>query len=225
MNRARSVGGLVPARGNLPSSLNKPMTHHLPRLFLTRHGDTAWTDSAQRTGRTDIPLTQRGEERALQIGEKLQKYTFTCVFTSPLQRAARTCALAGFENLAKVDEDLLEWDYGRFEGKRTEDILSGRPGWELFRDGCPDGESPAEVADRADHFITRVRQCDGDVLAFSSGHIIRMIAARWLGLPPSAGRHFFCRPASVGVLGYEHKNCQEPIIGLWNHVSLPKCES
>jgi probable phosphoglycerate mutase len=152
----------------------------------------------------------------------LQKYNFSCVFTSPLQRAARTCAIAGFENIAQVDEDLLEWNYGRFEGKLTKDILSERPGWELFRDGCPDGESPADVAGRADRFIARVRDYDGDVLAFSSGHIIRMIAARWLGLPPSAGRHFFCRPASVGVLGYEHKNCQEPIIGLWNHISQPK---
>jgi probable phosphoglycerate mutase len=198
------------------------MSHHLPRLFLTRHGDTAWTDSAQRTGRTDIPLNQRGEERARQIGEKLQQYSFTSVFTSPLQRAARTCALAGFENVAKVDENLLEWDYGRFEGKLTKDILSQRPGWELFRDGCPDGESPADVAGRADRFITRVREYDGDVLAFSSGHIIRMIAARWLGLPPAAGRFFFCRPASVGVLGYEHKNSQEPILGLWNHITQPK---
>src|SRR5687768_2935543 len=105
------------------------MTPHLPRLFLTRHGDTAWTDSAQRTGRTDLPLNERGEQRALQIGEKLHKYKFIRVFTSPLQRAARTCALAGFENVAQVDQDLLEWDYGRFEGKQTKDILSQHPGW------------------------------------------------------------------------------------------------
>jgi probable phosphoglycerate mutase len=198
------------------------MSPHLPRLFLTRHGDTAWTDSAQRTGRTDLPLNERGEERARQIGTKLQKYSFTRVFTSPLQRAARTCTLAGFESVAEVEPDLMEWDYGRFEGKLTPDILKDRPGWELFRDGCPDGESPADVAGRADRFIARVRENDGDVLAFSSGHIIRMIAARWLGLPPAAGRFFFCRPASVGMLGYEHKNPDEPIIGLWNHISQPK---
>jgi probable phosphoglycerate mutase len=198
------------------------MSPHLARLFLTRHGDTAWTDSAQRTGRTDLPLNERGEERARQIGQKLQKHTFTRVFTSPLRRAAKTCALAGFGDVADVDADLVEWDYGRFEGKLTKDILYEWPGWELFRDGCPDGESPTDVAGRADRFIARVRDNDGDVLAFSSGHIIRMIAARWLGLPPGAGRYFFCRPASVGVLGYEHKNSAEPIIGLWNHISQPK---
>jgi probable phosphoglycerate mutase len=198
------------------------MTNHLPRLFLTRHGDTAWTDSAQRTGRTDLPLNARGEERARNIGQKLQQYTFTRVFTSPLRRAAKTCALAGFGDVADVDANLVEWNYGRFEGKLTKDILFEWPGWELFRDGCPGGESPTDVAGRADRFIARVRENDGDVLAFSSGHIIRMIAARWLGLPPGAGRFFFCRPASVGVLGYEHKSPAEPIIGLWNHISQPK---
>ena len=116
----------------------------------------------------------------------------------------------------------MEWDYGRFEGKLTKEIVSEWPGWELFRDGCPAGESPQDVARRADRFIARVRESDGDVVAFSSGHIIRMIAARWLGLPPAAGRFFFCRPASVGVLGFEHKRLDEPIIGLWNHISQPK---
>jgi probable phosphoglycerate mutase len=198
------------------------MSHHLPRLFLTRHGDTAWTESAQRTGRTDLPLNERGENRARQIGEKLQKYEFTCVFTSPLKRAAKTCALAGFGDLAETDSDLVEWNYGRFEGKLTKEILNEYPGWELFRDGCPDGESPGDVAARADRFIARVHENDGDVLAFSSGHIIRMIAARWLGLPPSSGRFFYCRPASVGVLAYEHKNAAEPIVGLWNHITQPK---
>jgi probable phosphoglycerate mutase len=190
----------------------------LPRLFLARHGDTAWTESRQHTGRTDIPLNQRGEERARQIGEQLQRFTFARVFTSPLQRASKTCALAGFGAVADVDPDLVEWDYGAFEGKLTRDILRERPGWELFRDGCPDGESPGDAAGRADRFVGRVRGIQGDVLAFSSGHIIRMIAARWLGLPPAAGRYFFCRPASVGVLGFEHHNRDEPIIGLWNYV-------
>jgi broad specificity phosphatase PhoE len=198
------------------------MSTHLPRLFLTRHGDTAWTDSSQRTGRTDLPMNERGEVRARQIGEKLKKFTFTHVFTSPLMRAAKTCELAGFGPIAEVDADLVEWDYGRFEGRLTREIINEWPGWELFRDGCPDGESPQDVAGRADRFIARVRQCDGDVVAFSSGHIIRMIAARWLGLPPVAGRFFFCRPASVGVLGYEHKRLDEPIIGLWNHISQSK---
>ena len=139
-----------------------------------------------------------------------------------MQRASKTCELAGFGAVATVDPDLVEWDYGRFEGMLTRDILKERPGWELFRDGCPGGESPADVAARADGFIARVRRIEGDVLAFSSGHIIRMIAARWLGLPPGAGRFFYCRPASVGVLGFEHKNRDEPIIGLWNHVAQPR---
>jgi len=194
------------------------MSSDLPRLFLTRHGDTAWTDSRQHTGRTDLPLNERGEERARQIGERLQRFSFIRVFTSPLQRASKTCELAGFGAVAQVDPDLLEWDYGRFEGKLTRDVVKERPGWELYRDGCPDGESPEDVAARADHFIARVRGIDGDVLAFSSGHIIRMIAARWLGVPPAAGRFFFCRPASVGVLGFEHHSREEPIIGLWNYV-------
>ena len=125
-------------------------------------------------------------------------------------------------SVAEVDPDLIEWDYGRFEGTVIGDILKSRPGWELFRDGCPDGESPQDVAARADRFIARVHGMEGDVLAFSSGHIIRMIAARWLGLPPLAGRFFFCRPASVGVLGFEHDSREEPIIRLWNYVRQPR---
>jgi probable phosphoglycerate mutase len=194
----------------------------MPKLYITRHGDTAWTESHQRTGRTDIPLNPSGEERARQIGERLRRYSFAGVFTSPLQRASKTCELAGFGAVAKTDPDLVEWDYGRFEGMLTKNILKERPGWELFRDGCPEGESPEDVAARADRFIARVRSIQGDVLAFSSGHISRMIAARWLGLPPAAGRFFYCRPASVGVLGFEHKNRKEPIIGLWNYVARPR---
>src|SRR5437588_5950596 len=197
------------------------MASELPRLFLARHGDTAWTDSRQRTGRTDLPLNERGEEHARQLGERLRRFSFARVFTSPLQRAAKTCELAGFGTGAVVDHDLIEWDYGRFEGKLTSDVLKERPGWELYRDGCPDGESPGDVAVRANRFIARARGVGGDVLAFSSAHVIRMIAARWLGLPPGAGRLFFCRPASVGVLGFEHKSRDEPIIGLWNYITHP----
>jgi broad specificity phosphatase PhoE len=197
------------------------MLSDLPRLFLARHGDTAWTDSRQHTGRTDLPLNERGEERARLIGGRLQRFVFTRVFTSPLQRASKTCALAGFGAVAEVDPNLVEWDYGRYEGKLTKDILKERPGWELYRDGCPEGESPSDAAARADRFIAQVRRLEGDVLAFSSGHIIRMIAACWLGLPPAAGRFFYCRPASVGVLAFEHNNRDEPIIGLWNYVRQP----
>jgi probable phosphoglycerate mutase len=198
------------------------MSSDLPKLYLARHGDTAWTDSHRHTGRTDLPLNERGEEHARQLGEQLREFAFARVFSSPLQRASKTCKLAGFGAGAEVDPDLIEWDYGRLEGTLISDIVKNRPGWELFRDGCPDGESPADVAARADRFIARVHGMEGDVLAFSSGHIIRMIAARWLGLPPLAGRFFFCGPASVGVLDFEHDSREEPIIRLWNYVRQPR---
>lgn len=194
----------------------------LPKLYLVRHGDTAWTDSRRHTGRTDVPLNERGEARARQLGAWLRQFSFARVLTSPLLRASKTCALAGFEARAEVDIDLLEWDYGCFEGKTTHDIVNDRPGWELFRDGCPDGESPRDVATRADRFIARLLGMTADVLAFSSGHIIRMIAARWNGLTPTAGRIFFCRPASVGVLGFEHDRLEEPVLRLWNYVIDPE---
>jgi probable phosphoglycerate mutase len=198
------------------------MTSDLPKLFLARHGDTAWTDSRQHTGRTDISLNKRGEEHARQLGERLRGFSFVRVFTSPLQRASKTCEIAGFGAAAEVDTDLLEWDYGDLEGMHTSDILKRQPGWELYRDGCPGGESADDVATRADRFIKQVHGISGDILAFSSGHIIRMIAARWTGLAPIAGRVFFCRPASVGVLGFEHDSREEPIIRLWNYVSEPR---
>jgi probable phosphoglycerate mutase len=154
------------------------MPSDLPKLYLARHGDTAWTDTGRHTGRTDVPLSERGEEHARQLGDRLRGFSFVRVFTSPLVRASRTCMLAGFGAGAEVDRDLVEWDYGHFEGKTTSDILKERSGWELFRDGCPGGESSESVAARADRFIARVRGLGGDVLAFSSGHVIRMIAAR-----------------------------------------------
>ena len=199
------------------------MSTHLPRLFLARHGDTPWTESRQHTGRTDLPLNERGEHNARQMGERLRKnYSFARVFTSPLQRASKTCELAGYGDMAEIDSDLVEWDYGSFEGRRGKEIRAERPGWLLFRDGCPGGESPEDVAARADRFIARIRALTGDILAFSSGHVIRMIAARWLGLPPGTGRFFYCRPASVGVLAYEHDSLDEPIIFKWNYMRLPR---
>jgi broad specificity phosphatase PhoE len=198
------------------------MAAALPKLYLARHGDTAWTESHQHTGRTDLALNELCEAHARQLGKRLRRSSFVCVFTSPLQRAKRTCELADFGARAEIDQDLVEWDYGRFEGTLTSDILKERPGWELYRDGCPDGESPADVAARADRFLARIRAVEGNVLAFSSGHIIRMIAARWLGLAPTAGRFFFCDPASVGVLGFEHDSRDHPVVRLWNDVSEPR---
>ncbi len=196
------------------------MPDDFPKLFLARHGDTPWTVSGQHTGRTDIPLNPQGEHHARQLGERLRQNTYVRVFTSPLQRAAKTCELAGYQPAAEINTDLLEWDYGAFEGKTSAEIQKQQPGWELYRDGSPQGESPADVAARADRFIKLVRSIQGNVLAFSSGHIIRMIAGRWLGLPPVDGRFFYCKPASVGILGYEHSSYDEPIIRAWNYIRL-----
>ena len=201
------------------------MSSPLPRLFLARHGATAWTDSHRHTGRTDLPLNERGEDRARELGTVLALTPFAHVFTSPLRRVAQSCALAGFGEIAEIDRNLLEWDYGPYEGKTTSEIVQEWPGWEQFRDGCPGGESPQDVAARADRFIARVLDLGGDVLAFSSGHIIRMIAARWLGLPPAAGRCFFCQPGSVGELGFEHDSPDQPIVRLWNSENVPPTAS
>ena len=191
------------------------MTEALPVVYLARHGETAWSVSGQHTGLTDLPLTQRGERNARQLGERLRGLAFAKVFTSPLQRAVRTCELAGYRGVAEVDRDLLEWDYGRYEGRRTDEIRAERPDWQLFRDGCPGGESPAQVASRADRVVSRVRAIQGDVLLFSSGHILRMLAVRWLGLEPSNGGRFLLSTASLSALGYEH-DLSQPAIRLWN---------
>jgi probable phosphoglycerate mutase len=191
------------------------MSAALPVVTLARHGETAWSLSGQHTGLTDLPLTARGERNALRLGERLRGATFAGVFTSPLQRAHRTCELAGFGATAVVDPDLLEWNYGDYEGKTSADIHRERPGWELFRDGCPGGETLAEIGARADRVIGRLRALDGDVLVFSSAHILRVLTARWLGLGPDGGRYFLLGTASVSLLGYEHGQ-DEPAVRLWN---------
>src|SRR5262249_10270907 len=156
------------------------------------------------TGLTDLPLTERGERNARRLAERLRGVTFAKVLTSPLQRATRTCELAGFGAVAEIDRDLLEWNYGAYEGRRTTDIHRERSDWQLFRDGCPGGESPDEVGVRADRVVTRVRAVDGDVLLFSSGHFLRVFAARWLGLDAEVGKYFLLSTASLSALGYEH---------------------
>jgi len=189
----------------------------LPALFLARHGETAWSLSGQHTGLTDLPLTEQGERNARQLGERLRGHTFAKVFTSPLQRAAKTCELAGFGAVAEVDRDLVEWNYGDYEGRRSAEILAQRPGWLIFRDGCPGGESPEQIAARADRVVQRVRAVAGDVLIFSSAHFLRMLAARWLGLEPAAARFVLLNTASLSTLSYEHELSQ-PAIQLWNDV-------
>src|SRR5205823_4914670 len=191
------------------------MSERLPTVYLARHGETAWSLSGQHTGLTDLPLTAHGERNARSLGERLKGMTFAAVFTSPLQRARRTCELAGFGGRAEVDRGLVEWDYGQYEGRRSIEIRQERPDWQLFRDGCPGGESPAQIGARADRVIERVRAIDGDVLLFSSGHFLRVLAARWLSLDPAAGRFFLLSTASLSAVGYEH-NRSQPVIRLWN---------
>ena len=198
------------------------MSETPPVLYLARHGETTWSLSGQHTGLTDLPLTERGERNARRLGERLKGLTFAKVFTSSLQRAARTCELAGFGGTAEVDRDLLEWDYGKYEGRKTVDIHKERPGWFIFRDGCPGGESPEQVGARADRVVHRVRALGGDVIVFSSGHFLRVLAARWLGLPPGHGRYFLLSTASLSALSYEH-NLSQPAIRLWDdtrHVGM-----
>ena len=191
----------------------------LPLVYLARHGETEWSRAGKHTGRTDLPLIDKGEADARALGGRLEPLTIALVLTSPLQRAARTCELAGFGASAVKDPDLAEWDYGAYEGRTTAEILEERPGWRLFRDGCPEGESPEQAAARADRVIARVRAAAGNALLFSSGHISRMIAARWLGLAPVSGELFLLGTASLSTLGYEHDARDEPVIRLWNDTS------
>ena len=186
----------------------------LPKLYLVRHGETAWTISGQHTGRTDIPLTDRGEREAQELSARLQEIAFVGVLTSPMQRARRTAELAGFDR-AEPDADLLEWDYGAYEGRRTADIEAERPGWHLFEDGCPGGETVDAVGIRADRVIAKVRATRGDMLLFAHRDVFRILAARWLGLAARAGRYFYLTTASLSVLGYHH-DMDEPVIHLWN---------
>lgn len=187
----------------------------LPVTYLARHGETAWSATGRHTGRTDLPLTERGERNAQRLRERLAGLVFAKVLTSPLQRAARTCQLAGFGALAEVDPDLVEWNYGDYEGLRIADIRAKRPGWDLFRDGAPNGESPADVAERADRVLNRVRAIKGNVLIFSSGHFLRVFAARWLDLEPLIGKYLMLDTASLSALTYEHELC-DPAIRFWN---------
>jgi len=187
----------------------------LPTVYLARHGETAWSLSGQHTGVTDLPLTARGEQNARMLGGRVRSLQFDKVLTSPLQRARRTCELAGFGAAAEVEPDLVEWNYGQYEGLRTSEILAARPDWKLFLDGCPGGESPEQVGARADRVLSRVRAAGPNVLIFSSGHFLRVFAARWLGKEPADGGHLLLGTASLSALGYERTLCQ-PVISLWN---------
>jgi broad specificity phosphatase PhoE len=191
------------------------MSEIFPVTYLARHGETAWSVTGQHTGVTDLPLTERGERNAARLGERLAGSVFAKVLTSPLQRAMRTCELAGFGAVAEVNRDLVEWNYGDYEGLRTSEIHANRPDWQLFRDGCPNGESPEQIGARADRVVNRIRAIKGNVLIFSSGHFLRVLAARWLGLEPAAGKYLMLSTASLSALSYEHE-ITDPTIQFWN---------
>lgn len=183
----------------------------LPQIWLVRHGETAWSLSGQHTGRTDIPLTTRGEHDAAALKSRLAGRSFAKVLSSPSIRARRTCELAGFGDEVVIDPDLLEWDYGRYEGRRTAEIAAEHPGWKLFQDGTPDGETLAQVAARADSVAARLRALHADALLFAHRDILRVLIARWVGLAAVEAQRFYMDPASISVLGYDH-DASEPII-------------
>lgn len=187
------------------------------RLFFMRHGETDWSLSGQHTGRADIPLTANGEDEARQLGERLRVFSFNHVLSSPLQRAWRTCELAGLSQDAKVEQDLIEWDDGAYEGRTSAEIHTSRPEWNVFRDGCPGGEMPDEISARADRLIERLTELDGNVALFSHSHLGRVLAARWIGLAVPHAQSLLLSTASLSILGYEH---DRRAIALWNSAPL-----
>ena len=196
----------------------------LQRLYLVRHGETAWSLSGQHTGRTDIPLTDKGEGDARELAERLRGISFSRVFTSPSQRARRTSELVALNRVSEIEPDLAEWNYGDYEGQRAGDIRKGRPDWNIFRDGGPRGESPAQISERADRLIAKLRTFDGDIAIFTHGHFGRVLAVRWIGLGIEQAQHFLLSTASLSILGYGHNFADEPAIILWNAVSVGKSQ-
>ena len=194
------------------------MSDHPARVYLVRHGETAWSLTGQHTGRNDIPLTANGEAAARKLAPRLQKLTFSVVYSSPLQRARRTCELAGYGARARFLPDLMEWNYGDYEGVTGSDIRVKRPGWNLFRDGCPGGEQLADVIARADRVLPLLRAATGDAIVFAHGHLLRVLATRWASLPPDAGMRFSIDPASLSILSTD-SHTKECVLERWNDVS------
>jgi probable phosphoglycerate mutase len=183
------------------------------QVYVVRHGETEWSLSGQHTGVTDIPLTENGRAVARRLQPVLAKVSFSLVLTSPLGRARETCELVGLGGRATVEPDLMEWNYGEYEGLTAKQIHAKRPGWVVFRDGCPGGETPGEVAARADRVIARVRAAPGNVALFAHGHIFRVLVSRWIGLPPAAGERFLLDTATLNILGYYRDS---PAVKVWN---------
>lgn len=189
------------------------MERDAQRIYLIRHGETEWSRAGKHTGLTDVALTEQGRQTARLLEPVLAREKIESVFTSPLQRARETCALAGLQEFAAVEPDLMEWNYGEYEGLTTKEIQSARPGWSVFHHGCPGGESPEQVSARADRIIAKVRASDGNVALFAHGHILRVFAARWIDLPPRYGEHLLLDTATVCVLGYYY---DVPALKIWN---------
>ncbi len=191
------------------------MTDPAPKIWLARHGQTEWSLAGKHTGRTDIPLTPHGEEEARKLGKRFRTLKVTAVFASPLQRAKRTCELAGFEATAELLPDLMEWNYGAYDGLTSAEIRAKRTDWRLFRDGCPGGERLEDVLVRADRVIARLRSSPGDVLVFSHGHFLKVLATRWAGIAPESGARLSLAPASLSILGSDSAS-GDPVIERWN---------
>ena len=190
-----------------------------PRLYLIRHGQTEWSLSGRHTGRTDIPLTPNGEDEARELGKHLLEIPFAQVLTSPLKRALQTCHLAGLDKAPEIEPCLAEWDYGEYEGQRSVDILEERPDWNVYRDGCPRGEMPAQVSARADRLISRLLELDGNIALFTHGQFGSVLAARWIGLAVAEAEHFMLGTASLGILTFDPHHTAVPVIALWNAYS------
>jgi probable phosphoglycerate mutase len=186
------------------------------RLYLFRHGETEWALTSRHTGRTNLPLTANGENEVRELGKYLRDIRFAHVLTSPLKRVRQTCELVGLDEISEIEPDLAEWDYGDYEGKRSVDILKERPGWNVFRDGCPHGEMPAQVSDRADRLIARLHTLDGKVALFSHGQFGGVLAARWIGLLLAEAQHFPLDTASLSILSFNSHHVEIPVIKLWN---------
>jgi broad specificity phosphatase PhoE len=195
------------------------------RLYLIRHGETAWSLTRQHTGRTDLPLTAHGEAEARALGQHLRDVPFASVLSSPSQRARQTCELVGLNTVPEIEPDLAECDYGDYEGKRSVDIRAGRTDWDIYRDGCPHGEMPAHISTRADQLIARLRALEGNIALFSHGQFGGVLAARWIGLPITEARHFPLGTASLSMLAFDPHHLEVPVIVVWNSAAYGACTS
>jgi broad specificity phosphatase PhoE len=190
----------------------------LPRIYLVRHGETEWSHLGKHTGKTDLPLLPHGEADALKVGPRLAKLSFAQVWSSPRLRARRTCELAGLGAAMKIEEDLQEWDYGAYEGMTADEIRATHPGWHIYRDGCPEGESAAAITARADRLVEKLASCHGSIAVFSHGHFLRILTARWLHWPIENAQNLLLSTASLSILEFNHGLRSRPVISLWNDI-------